>query len=284
MKPWVMMAAGAAVIVGLTGCAGSGDAPADEAPAAPAGPQVVEIATSDYAFTAPDSIAAGWVTLRMTAGTGEFHHVQVVRLDEGHTFDDLAAELAKGEGPPPSWVRLLGGANGADPGATIETSLLLEPGNYALICSIPSADGMPHFMKGMMRPLTVTGTATGATVPTPDVTLTMSDSGFALSGPVAAGMRMIRVENSAAMPHEVLIIKLVDGATAASLTTWLMEGMQGPPPGSGRGGTVALEPGSWNMVHADLTPGHYALVDFIPNPADGRPNAAHGMLLDFTVE
>lgn len=284
MKPWVMMAAGAAVIVGLTGCAGSGDAPADEAPAAAAGPQVVEIATSDYAFTAPDSIAAGWVTLRMTAGTGEFHHVQVVRLDEGHTFDDLAAELAKGEGPPPSWVRLLGGANGADPGATIETSLVLEPGNYALICSIPSADGMPHFMKGMMRPLTVTGTATGATVPTPDVTLTMSDSGFALSGPVAAGMRMIRVENSAAMPHEVLIIKLVDGATAASLTTWLMEGMQGPPPGSGRGGTVALEPGTWNMVHADLTPGNYALVDFIPNPADGRPNAAHGMLLDFTVE
>jgi hypothetical protein len=38
------------------------------------------------------------------------------------------------------------------------------------------------------------------------------------------------------------------------------------------------------MVHADMTPGNYALVDFIPNPADGRPNAAHGMLLDFTVE
>jgi hypothetical protein len=284
MKPWATVAARTAVILGLAGCAGSGEAPSEEAPATAAEPQVVEITTSDYAFTAPDSIAAGWVTLRMTAGMGEFHHVQVVRLDEGHTFDDLAAELAKGEGPPPSWVRLLGGANGADPGATVETSLMIEPGNYALICSIPSADGMPHFMKGMMRPLTVTGTTTGTTVPTADATLTMSDSGFALSGPVAAGMRMIRVENSAAMPHEVLIIKLVDGATAASLTTWLMEGMQGPPPGSGRGGTVALEPGTWNMVHADLTPGNYALVDFIPNPADGRPNAAHGMLLDFTVE
>ena len=284
MKPSATAAARAAVILGLVGCAPSGNAPPEKASADPGAPQVLEVITSDYAFTAPDSIAAGWVTLRMTAGTGEFHHVQVVRLDEGHTFDDLAAELASGEGPPPGWGRLLGGANGADPGATVETSLLLEPGNYALICSIPSADGMPHFMKGMMRPLTVAGTATGATVPTPDVTLTMSDSGFALSGPVAAGMRMIRVENSAAMPHEVLIIKLVDGATAASLTSWLMEGMQGPPPGSGRGGTVALEPGTWNMVHADLVPGNYALVDFIPNPADSRPNAAHGMLLDFTVE
>ncbi len=284
MKSWARAAASAVVISTLTACAGESDTPAQEPVPAVAAPQVVEIATSDFAFTAPDSIGAGWVTLRMTAGTGEFHHVQVVRLDEGHTFDDLAAELAKGEGPPPTWARALGGANGADPGAAVETSLMLEPGNYALICSIPSEDGMPHFMKGMMRPLTVTGTATGAVVPTPDVTLTMSDSGFAFSGPVAAGMRMIRVENTAAMPHEVIIIKLADGATAASLLSWLVEGMQGPPPGSGRGGTVALEQGAWNMVHADLTPGNYALVDFMPNPVDGRPNAAHGMLLDFTVE
>jgi len=282
MKPWTRMAAGAAVIMGLSACGGGADAPAAEA--TPSGPQVVEIATSDFAITAPDSIAAGWVTLRMTAGTGELHHVQVVRLDEGHTFDNLVTVLTAGEGPPPNWVRLLGGVNGADPGATQETSLLLEPGNYVLLCSIPSADMMPHFMKGMMRPLTVTGTATGASVPKADVTLTMSDSGFAFSGPVAAGLRTIRVENTAAMPHEAIIIKLADGATASSLVTWLLEGMQGPPPGSGRGGTVSLEQGAWNLVHADLTPGNYAVVDFVPNPADGRPNAAHGMLLDFTVE
>jgi hypothetical protein len=271
-------------MAGLAACGGAGDAPVEEATPEAAAPQVLEVATSDYAFTAPDSVAAGWVTIRMTAGAGEFHHVQVVRLDEGHSVEDLRAELAKGEGPPPSWARALGGANGADPGATVETSLLLEPGNYVLLCSIPSADGMPHFAKGMIRPLTVTGTASGATVPTADVTLTMSADGFALSGPVPAGMRMIRVENTDAMPHEAIVIKLAEGATAASLLEWLVGGMQGPPPGSGRGGTAAIEQGGWNMVQAELTPGNYAVVDFIPNPTDGRPNAAHGMLLDFTVE
>ena len=282
MKPWTRMAAGAAVIMGLSACGGGADAPA--ADAAPSGPQVVEIATSDFAFTAPDSIAAGLVTLRMTAGGSEFHHVQVVRLDEGHTFADLQAELAKGEGAFPSWVRMLGGVNGADSGATAETSLLLEPGNYALLCMIPSSDMMPHFAKGMVRPLTVTGTATGATVPAADVTLSISERGFAFSGPVTAGARTIRVENSNATPHEVIVIKLNDGATASDLVAWLLDGMQGPPPGSGRGGTVALEQGAWNLVHTAFTPGNYALVDFMPNPADGRPNAAHGMMLDFTVE
>lgn len=284
MHAWAGGARRAVVFLGLVACAGGGEAPTDEAPADATGPQVIEIATADYAFTAPDSAPAGWVTLRMTAGGNEFHHVQVVRLDEGHTVQDLMAEMAKGEGPPPSWARLLGGANGADPGATVETSMLLEPGNYALICMIPAADGMPHFAKGMVRPLTVTGTATGASVPTADVTLTMADGRFAFSGPVPAGMRMIRVENADAVGHEAILIRLVEGATAQGLVDWLLGGMQGPPPGSGRGGTVVLEPGAWNVVHADLQPGNYALVDFTPNPADGRPNAAHGMLLDFTVE
>ena len=250
-----------------------------------AAPQVLEVSTIDYAFDAPDSIAAGWVTIRMKAGGTELHHVQVVRIEDGHTFADLMTELAKGEGPPPSWIRLLGGANGADPGAMAETSLLLEPGNYALVCVIPgTADMMPHFTKGMVRPLTVTGSAEGAVVPTADVDLTISEDGFAFSKTVPAGASMIRVENTAAMPHEVLIIRLADGATAATLLAWLMDGMQGPPPGVGHGGTVALEEGAWNVVHANLTPGNYALVDFIPNPADGRPNAAHGMMLDFMVE
>ncbi len=90
------------LVAALSGCAGAADTPTDDAPPAVTEPQVLEIATSDYAFTGPDTVAAGWVTLRMTAGGNELHHVQVVRLDEGHTFQEFTAELAKGEGPPPA--------------------------------------------------------------------------------------------------------------------------------------------------------------------------------------
>jgi hypothetical protein len=35
----------------------------------------------------------------------------------------------------------------------------LTPGNYALICLIPSPDGVPHVAKGMMVPIEVAGTS-----------------------------------------------------------------------------------------------------------------------------
>ena len=31
----------------------------------------------------------------------------------------------------------------------------VEPGNYGLVCFIPSADGTPHAMLGMMNEITV---------------------------------------------------------------------------------------------------------------------------------
>lgn len=274
------------LLAATAACADSEPMPEDSAAGTPSAEGgVVEVRATDYAFTAPDTVPAGMVRLRMVAEGAAFHHVQVVRLEDGHTFEEFAAAAAQSEGgPPPPWVRLLGGANGADPGAAAETSVHLVPGQYAFICSIPTPDGVPHLAMGMMRPFTVVGAASEPTAPETDATITMTADGFTLSGPIAAGERNLLVRNEHGMPHEAIIVRLADGATAASLLEWLLAGMEGPPPGSGQGGTVALEQGAWNVVHATFEPGNYAVVDFIPNPADGRPNAAHGMLLDFTVE
>lgn len=247
-------------------------------------PAVIEVRATEFAFTAPDTVPAGLTTIRMHADGKALHHAQLVRFDAGHTFDDYLAALRAGEGPPPAWAHSVGGVNGADPGSSQETSVPLEPGEYALICFIPNEQGMPHAMLGMMKRIVVTGEAAPIARPTVDATITMSGTGYAISGPITAGRRALLVENSDSMHHEAILVKLADGATAQSVVDWVLAGAQGPPPGNGRGGTVGLERGAWNVVHADLEPGNYALFDFIPNPADRRPNAVHGMMAEFKVE
>ena len=120
---------------------------------------------------------------------------------------------------------------------------VLEPGNYAVVCFVEGADHVPHFAKGMMRPLTVTASPNAnMTEPNADVTLTLSDYTFTLSKPLVAGKQMIKVENAAAQPHEVVLVQLAPGKTIQDLGKWVID-MKGPPPGKPIGGIPAFVQG-----------------------------------------
>src|SRR5919205_417196 len=61
-------------------------------------PPVIDIMASDYAFDAPDTLPAGLVTVRLMNHGQEPHHAQLLRLNDGVSFDDFAAALeAEGE-------------------------------------------------------------------------------------------------------------------------------------------------------------------------------------------
>ena len=278
----------------LAGCSaqetGEGQAGADAsaagaaaAGAAAAAPNVVTFTASEYAFDAPAEIPAGLTTIRLIDKGKELHHVQLVKLDGGRTASDLMQALKKG-GPLPSWAREVGGPNTPRPGGgESNATLMLEPGNYAAVCVIPSPDGVPHVMKGMVRPLTITPSqAQGATEPQADVTMKLVDYDYQLSTPLAPGKRVIRVENGARQSHEVVIARLAPGKSAKDLVAWT-EKMQGPPPGEPIGGTTNIAPGSYNLVTLDLTPGEYALLCFAPDAKDGKPHIAHGMVKQIRV-
>ena len=49
----------------------------------------------------------------------------------------------------------LGGAQALDPARSQLVQLDLEPGDYVIWCQIPSPDGQPHVMKGMIAQVTV---------------------------------------------------------------------------------------------------------------------------------
>ncbi|HEX2189941.1 MAG TPA: hypothetical protein VHG51_13635 [Longimicrobiaceae bacterium] len=254
-----------------------------DAPASAPAPNVVTVGARDFSFQLPRTIPAGLTAFRLVNDGTEMHHAQLVRIGAGHTVDELMALLSRGEHNLPEWATYVGGPNTPVPGGGVtETALRLEAGEYALICVIPSGDGVPHFMKGMVVPVTVEPAAAPAGEPAADVRMVLNDYSFLTTPELKAGRRTIRVENAATQPHEVVLVQLAPGKTAQDLVGW-MEKMQGPPPGKPVGGTTAIDRGEVNFVTADLAPGEYALLCMVPDAGDGKPHIAHGMVRQVTV-
>ena len=275
-------------------------------PTPPAAARTVPVRTltvtaRNYAYDMPDTVAAGRTEFRLLNKGTEMHHVSLVRLEGGHTVADFLAALKAG-GPPPAWAHDEGGPNTPVPGGTSVAIVDLKPGNYLTVCFIPSNDGVPHVMKGMIRGFTVVepsrmkavvkaaAPAGGAladgtimNVPVADVTLTLSDYGFGFSKPLTAGKHVLRIENGAKQAHEMFIVRLAPGKTAKDVAAWV-EKQQGPPPAEPLGGISAMDPGHVNEIPLDLAPGTYGLLCFIPDAKDGKPHVAHGMMQDIVVK
>jgi hypothetical protein len=251
--------------------------------AATAAPNAVTVHMTDYAFAGPGQIPAGVTTFTAVNDGKTLHHVEIVRLDSGKTIADLEAELAK-PAAPPTWAVPEGGPNAPDPGSTSNATLDLQPGNYAMVCFVDVPGGVPHFAKGMIKGFTVTAAPAGqsAVLPTPDVTVTLSDYAYNLSTPLTAGKHTIEVKNTAAQPHELELVRLAPGKTANDLIGWMGK-MAGPPPGSAIGGVGMMVANTPNYFTTDLTPGNYAFICFVPDAKDGKPHFAHGMIKPFTV-
>lgn len=260
----------------------SADSAAPPTVAAP----VVNITATEYAFSAPDTIQGGLTTLHLVDAGKELHHVQLIKLTDGKTPADFAKAMKrmKPNSPLPSWAQLAGGVNAPRPGGgEASTTLTVDPGTYVMVCVIPDANGVPHIMKGMVRPLTVVpATGPAPTEPKADVTMKLADYSFTLSTPLTAGSHTIRVENDGAQPHEVEIVRLAPGKSAADVAVWV-DHQYGPPPGEPLGGVPAIPVGTHAYVTFDFTPGQYALLCFVPDIKDGKPHAAHGMVKQISV-
>jgi hypothetical protein len=253
-------------------------------PTAAAAPNVVTVTARDYAFEVPKQIPAGMTTFRFMAVGKEPHHGIMVRLEEGKTFQDLA-EAIKKPGPPPSWARLDGGMMIGDPKAGSTLTMNLTPGKYALICFIPSPDGVPHVAKGMMAAIEVTpAPGGGAPEPQADATVRLVDFDFQFSKPLAAGENVVRVETAPGQPHELVLVRLGEGVTARQVIAAEMGQTKGPRPEyTFVGGVAPMEAGRHAYMHVTLEPGTYGLICFMPDAKDGKPHFMHGMMKQFTV-
>lgn len=276
----------AAVASGAIGAAllASGACSSDTAGPAPVA-NVITIHGADFSYDAPATIPAGLTTVNFVNDGPALHQAQIVRLDSGKTMTDLKAALNL-PGNLPSWVVQLGGPNAVDPGLIGNATLDLPAGNYALLCVVNVPGGVPHFAKGMVQPLTVTAAGSrGQTtaVPAADETVTMDDYAFKLSAPLTAGTHTFKVVNPDEQPHELELIRLAPGKTAADMLAWLQT-QNGPPPRQALGGVAIVSPAAGPAYFtASLTSGNYMLLCFVFDTGDGKPHFAHGMVLPITI-
>lgn len=287
------------VIVSLLGCTTRDQAAQTEAK--PAAPNVVSLSASEYSFEAPDTIPAGWTTLRLTNKGEEIHYGHIVRLDSGKTVGDLVhayAEAIRTSGPRPKWVKRFGGPGGTYPGDSSSVTQYLEPGSYVWICPVEDASGNPHFGKGEVKPFVVGAAdpvvADRGAAPKSDMAIRLMDFSFAVDTPLTSGRHTIRVENAGVEPHDLVLLKLAPGKSIDDVRSVLnperarrADQAKNPPPpfeslGTGAGGIAVIAPGMQSFFDADLTAGEYAMVCMTTAP-DGRSHIEHGMIRQLSV-
>lgn len=251
---------------------------------------VVEM--GDFTFlNAPDSVVSGLTTIKSINAGIYPHNAVLMRLDNGHTYEDLLQHIDQYGHEFPEWAIQVGGPAAPLPGGSSEVTLDLRPGNYALICIVPIPANEPHFMKGMTKALTVIESGKmKEEEPKADISLVMKDYSFTVSPKIQAGRQTIKVENTADQPHEFILVQLQEGKTAEDMINWLGQTIQskgGPlpeAPGTLLNGVSPMNKGSVNFVTVDFKPGEYALICPYPDTKSGNPHFVHGMTQQFTVE
>jgi len=272
-------------------------------------PGTVLVTSTGMNLQAPEEISSGWTTFRYENRSNATHFFVLERMPEGRTVEDSRREVVPVfdaamklimEGDPaagfaqfanlPAWygdVMFVGGPGLVAPGNTGLTTVRLDPGTYVIECYVKAPDGTFHTSMGMIEGLTVTDESSGGREPRADFAVTISDAGIELSGDPKPGMRTFSVHfaQQTVQPHglgyDVHLVRLERDTDLTALGAWMNwsvpSGLTTPAPAEFLGGSQEMPAGSTAYVTALLTPGRYALVAEIPDPA------AKNMLRTFSV-
>jgi len=203
----------------------------------------------------------------------------LVQLPEGVSYADFYAAYNQRSARPDWWDDqvIMGGPAALAPGLTGETTVKLDPGEYAMVCPVPTADGTQHSALGMMRPLTVTEEDSGAPEPEADITMTLRGLEFEMDGVITPGRHTIRVvfeHQPEGKPHDVHVARLGPNQTledfATSMETLDLTDVYFI------GGAEDMPEGYTAYFTADFEPGRYAFWCHY--------HSEDGMVQEFTVE
>jgi hypothetical protein len=243
----------------------------------------LDITAADFSYAgAPTTLEAGLVRVSLTNEGAEEHQATIVRLHDGVALDDFAAA---GSSDPTGVAALAlvdayAGPNSAPPGGTVASVQNLTPGDYVMLCLIPSpSDGVPHFAKGMIAPFAVTGEPVEAELDAADIAGAIGLDEFAFALPQEFS-GTFAVTNDGEQVHEAAIYSIAEGSTIDDVVGFLSDpaSATGPPPFEPVGGIAAMSPGETVYTELDLAPGSYAFLCFLPDTAsDGAPHFIEGM-------
>ncbi|HMI57566.1 MAG TPA: hypothetical protein VK511_05930 [Gemmatimonadaceae bacterium] len=228
------------------------------------------VTSYEYTFQAPDSIAAGVVTVRLVNRGKDVHQVSFALLDDTTTVVRAMRDLAENK-KRTTGVTWSGGVENALAGGTSEATLILRPGRYVIVCAYEDITGHAHMSYGMLRALTVTsGASPGDTLlPATTVTARLTDYAINFSTPLTKGRQLVRVENDGVHRHHLIVARMLGHATVDDVMKW--DGTSKPAPIEDIGaGAAVLEPGRASVIPLTLARGRY-LFGCIMNDSSGAP-------------
>lgn len=117
-------------------------------------PAEVSLKLFEWNFTLTGPLFAGRRTIRVE-NIGKFeHHVAFVRLNQGKTIEQAVRWAENPQGPAP--YESVGGTTGLEAGRSVNITLDLMPGEYALLCTLYNPlSRKTHSAHGMIQPLRV---------------------------------------------------------------------------------------------------------------------------------
>lgn len=242
----------------------------------------------DFYTLNTDHLKAGLVEVRLHNAGTVAHQVQLLRLHDGITVDGFQQAVSESQGGAVLQLAdATGGSNAIDPGGYQATYVNLRAGQYVAMCFLSEGgDGAPHFAHGMLSAFSVGGRGNSAHPPG-HVLGSIEAYSFGYRMPaVVKGHGLYRFTNTDGRDtHELTILRLAPGKTAAQFLSWIQTGGNGPPPVvASAGGANALAPGLHLWVQLNLSPGDYVAVCFVPDDeGDHPPHAVLGMVQGFTA-
>jgi hypothetical protein len=238
------------------------------------GSNTLGVKASEYQFKVSGTPKAGWVEIGFDNTGVEDHMMATVQLKPGVTlkqlkkaassdgdaaFQKIAAPDATENGPS-GMPDILG------PKQETATITQLPAGHYGLLCFVPTADGTPHFMKGMTDTFDVKKGKSSLKPPTDGVTdVTLSDSAITFPSENVGRSVTLKVTNTGTAEHGFTFVKVDDGKTLDDVKSYfdaLFSGQSpsGDAPGAIVGGISGVDPGKTAYLEQRLEPGHYGYV------------------------
>ncbi len=236
------------------------------------------VTVNDGDIAAPDTVAAGWQTMRVEED-GAGHILVAYRLNGNTAAEGVSAFLAALDTAritPPQAVAI-GGPEIGDSGDVVVN---MTPGTYVLACVRRHEDGHRHASKGEWQVVEAVGPAQVEPPVDSVIDVSMADFAYVTQVPWHSGERMLKVVNVGREDHQLRIDRLHAGATpqgwlAADDRSQLAE----PIAGVARTG-----PGQTVYLPMHLSPGTYVLYCLVPSAATGEPHAMLGMIRAVAVE